>query len=49
MSLRLRLIIAFLLLSVVPLGAVTLYSYRSSAEALRRTRSPAAGAPVTAV
>ena len=35
MSLRLRLIIAFLLLSVVPLGAVTLYSYRSSAEALR--------------
>jgi serine phosphatase RsbU (regulator of sigma subunit) len=35
MSLRLRLIVAFLLLSVVPLGAVTLYSYRSSAEALR--------------
>ena len=35
MNLRLRLIVAFLLLSVVPLGAVTLYSYRSSAEALR--------------
>jgi serine phosphatase RsbU (regulator of sigma subunit) len=35
MSLRLRLIIAFFLLSVVPLGAVTFYSYRTNADALR--------------
>ena len=35
MSLRLRLVVAFLVLSVLPLGAVTLYSYRSNAEALR--------------
>ena len=35
MNLRLRLIVAFFLLSVVPLGAVTLYSYRSNAGALR--------------
>src|SRR5262245_880936 len=35
MSLRLRLVAAFFLLSVVPLGAVTFYSYRSSADALR--------------
>jgi serine phosphatase RsbU (regulator of sigma subunit) len=33
MSLRIRLIIAFLLLSVVPLSAVTLYSYLSSVSA----------------
>jgi hypothetical protein len=33
MSLRTRLIIAFLLLSVVPLSAVTVYSYRSSVRA----------------
>ena len=32
MSLRLRLIVAFLLLSVVPLGAVTIYSYTSNAK-----------------
>ncbi len=35
MNLRLRLIVAFFLLSVVPLGAVTFYSYRSNAGALR--------------
>src|SRR5438552_9377604 len=37
MKLRTQLILAFLLLAVVPLGAITLYSYRSSARALRRT------------
>lgn len=36
MSLRTRLIIAFLLLSVVPLTAVTLVSYRSSVNAFER-------------
>ena len=36
MSLRTRLIIAFLLLSVVPLTAVTLLSYRSSVNAFER-------------
>jgi serine phosphatase RsbU (regulator of sigma subunit) len=35
MSLRLRLIVAFFLLSVVPLGAVTFYSYLSNERALR--------------
>src|SRR5688500_13915272 len=35
MNLRLRLILAFFLLSVVPLGAVTFYSYRSNAAAMR--------------
>ena len=35
MSLRLRLIVAFLVLSVVPLGAVTIYSYVSSYQALQ--------------
>ena len=35
MSLRLRLIVAFFLLSVVPLGAVTFYTYTSNARALR--------------
>src|SRR5690348_7296032 len=35
MNLRLRLIVAFFLLSVVPLGAVTLYTYTSNANALR--------------
>ncbi|MEO7270807.1 MAG: hypothetical protein ABI211_02255, partial [Vicinamibacterales bacterium] len=35
MSLRLRLIVAFFFLSVVPLAAVTLYTYASSAAALR--------------
>ncbi|HUF47236.1 MAG TPA: SpoIIE family protein phosphatase [Vicinamibacterales bacterium] len=35
MSLRLRLIVAFFLLSVVPLAAVTLYAYTSNARALR--------------
>ena len=34
MKLRTRLIVAFLLLSVVPLGAVTFYSYRSNVRAL---------------
>ncbi len=37
MSLRTRLIVAFFLLSVVPLAAVTLYAYRSNVEALRVT------------
>jgi serine phosphatase RsbU (regulator of sigma subunit) len=35
MSLRLRLIVAFFLLSVVPLAAVTLYSYASNERALQ--------------
>ncbi|MCC7008105.1 MAG: PP2C family protein-serine/threonine phosphatase [Acidobacteria bacterium] len=35
MSLRLRLILAFFLLSVVPLGALTLYAYTSNARAAR--------------
>jgi len=35
-SLRTRLILAFLLLSVVPLSAVTLYSYGTSVEAFQR-------------
>lgn len=35
MSLRLRLIVAFLCLSVVPLGAVTIYSYVSNYKALQ--------------
>ncbi len=37
MKLRTQLILAFLLLAVVPLGAITLYAYYSSARALRRT------------
>ena len=36
MSLRTRLILAFVLLSVVPLSAVTLYSYRTSVDAFER-------------
>src|SRR6187402_3539100 len=35
MSLRLRLIVAFFLLSVVPLAAVTLYSYANNERAIR--------------
>jgi serine phosphatase RsbU (regulator of sigma subunit) len=35
MSLRLRLIVSFFLLSVVPLAAVTLYTYRSNLDAVR--------------
>src|ERR1051325_8714401 len=35
MSLRVRLIVAFFLLSVVPLAAVTLYSYTSNERALQ--------------
>ena len=35
MSLRIRLILAFFLLSVVPLAAVTFYSYTANAQALR--------------
>ncbi len=35
MSLRLRLIVAFFLLSVVPLAAVTFYIYTNNAQALR--------------
>ena len=37
MRLRTQLMLAFLLLAVVPLGVITLYSYESSARALRRT------------
>ncbi|HKB08251.1 MAG TPA: SpoIIE family protein phosphatase [Candidatus Polarisedimenticolia bacterium] len=37
MKLRTQLILAFLLLAVVPLGAITVYAYYSSARALRRT------------
>ncbi len=37
MSLRLRLILAFFLLSVVPLGALTFYVYRNNAQAMRET------------
>ena len=39
MSLRLRLIVAFFLLSVVPLAAVTLYVYASNARAMREAAS----------
>ena len=35
MRLRIRLILAFLLLSVVPLGAVTVYSYVANTRALQ--------------
>src|SRR6188768_1947573 len=35
MNLRLRLIVAFFLLSVVPLGAATFYTYASNASAMR--------------
>jgi hypothetical protein len=35
MKLRIRLILAFFLLSVVPLGAVTLYSYVTNYRALQ--------------
>src|SRR6185295_5551131 len=35
MSLRLRLIVAFFLLSVVPLGAVTLFTYTSNVRAVK--------------
>src|SRR5215471_373320 len=35
MNLRLRLIVAFFLLSVVPLGAVTFYTYTSNAKSMR--------------
>ena len=35
MSLRARLIVAFFVLSVVPLTAVTAFSYRNNAQALR--------------
>jgi serine phosphatase RsbU (regulator of sigma subunit) len=36
MNLRLRLIVAFFLLSVVPLGAVTFFTYTSNAQAMRQ-------------
>jgi len=36
MKLRTQLIVAFLILAVLPLGAITLYSYHSSTQALRR-------------
>jgi hypothetical protein len=37
MNLRVRLVVAFFLLSVVPLAAVTLYTYQSNAAAMRDT------------
>jgi hypothetical protein len=39
MSLRTRLVVAFVLLSVVPLSAVTLYSYSTSVSAFERGRT----------
>ena len=39
MSLRLRLIVVFFLLSVVPVGAVTFYTYANNAEAIRDAAS----------
>jgi len=44
MSLRTRLIIAFLLISVLPLGAVTGYGYYSSRQAMQRAVEAEAGA-----
>jgi len=43
MSLRLRLALAFLLLSALPLGGFALYSYSSSSAALRRAAEAEAG------
>ena len=43
MKLRSKLILAFLLLSVLPLSAVTLYSYRSSLDAFHRTAETQSG------
>ena len=39
MNLRLRLIVVFFLLSVVPVGAVTYYMYASNAQAIRDAAS----------
>ena len=39
MNLRLRLIVVFFLLSVVPVGAVTYYTYASNAQAIRDAAS----------
>ena len=44
MSLRLRLIVAFFCLSVVPLAAVTLFTYASNARAMREAAGPRGGA-----
>jgi len=44
MNLRTRLIVAFVVLSVLPLTAVTLLSYRSSLDALRKTAEAQASA-----
>ena len=44
MRLRTRLIVAFLILSVVPLGAVTFYSYTSQVRALRELATSEADA-----
>ncbi len=44
MRLRTRLVVAFLILSVVPLGAVTYYSYTSQVRALREVASREADA-----
>jgi len=47
MSLRTRLIIAFLLMSVLPLAAVTGYGYYSSRQAMQRAVEAEAGATAT--
>ena len=44
MTLRTKLIVAFVLLAVIPLVVVTVYSYASSTEALRRTVERESGA-----
>ena len=44
MTLRAKLILAFLFLAVVPLVVVTVYSYASSVDALRRTVERESGA-----
>ena len=40
MNLRLRLIVAFFLLSVVPLAALTLYAYTNNVQAMRDAAGP---------
>jgi serine phosphatase RsbU (regulator of sigma subunit) len=44
MSLRLRLIVVFFLLSVVPVGAVTFYTYANNAQAIREAAGSEAAA-----
>ena len=44
MSLRLRLIVVFFLLSVVPVGAITFYTYANNAQAIREAAGSEAAA-----